>query len=459
MRTFQELTAVGENEAARMTFALEAVGEHKASGNYRIASDAEEYYARRNVTMSKYQKVIYNVLGNAVNDPYGANYKLTHGFFRRFVLQQTQFVLSNGVTFQKEDTKKKLGNNIDHRLSELAKKAMIDGVSFGFWNLDHLEVFGFADTERNPGFAPLYDEETGALMAGIRYWQPTEEVTRMTLYEADGYTEYIKKKDEDTKVMTEKRAYITSTVSTQAAGVESVTGRNYSRLPIIPMYANDLGASEIVGIRPAIDCYDFIKSGMANNVDETSAFYWTLNNTGGMDDMDLQKFVERMHILKAVSLDDGVEAKAHTIDVPVEANEKLLDRLRKDMYEDFMLMDTEQALSGNMTATAIRLAYQSQEDKCGDFEYYIRDFLSSLMDLVGVEDEPSFTWNRIANQTEETNMVMTCANLLGETLTLKKLPFLTPEEVQERLDEIEREAITRFEEPEEEEPEEEPENG
>lgn len=213
------------------------------------------------------------------------------------------------------------------------------------------------------------------------------------------------------------------------------------------MYANDLKTSEIVGIRSAIDCYDFIKSGMANNVDDASAFYWILQNTGGMDDVDLMKFVERMHTVKAAVVDsrDGQKpVEAHTIDVPVEANEKLLDRLRADLYEDFMLLDTEKALSGNMTATAIRLAYQPQDDKCGGFEYCIRDFISSLLELIGVEDEPSFKWNRIANQSEETQMVISAAAYMDTETMLNHLPWLTPEEVTACLERMEAESAARM---------------
>ena len=44
---------------------------------------------------------------------------------------------------------------------------------------------------------PLYDEENGALRAGIRYWQVDEtKPLRLTLYEEDGFTEYIKRKDD-----------------------------------------------------------------------------------------------------------------------------------------------------------------------------------------------------------------------------------------------------------------------
>ena len=75
-------------------------------------------------------------------------------------------------------------------IQKAAKKALVDGVSFCFWNYDHLEVFGLADTSKEPGFVPLYDEDNGSLRAGIRYWSSaTKETNRYTLYELDGYTE------------------------------------------------------------------------------------------------------------------------------------------------------------------------------------------------------------------------------------------------------------------------------
>ena len=447
MKTYQDLEKVlaAGNQRELFSFVDAAVTDHMGSPEYKVASAAEEYYRKRNVTMERYRKVLYNTLGQAMPDLFSPNYKLTHGFFRRFVIQQTQYVLSNGITFEKKETEGKLGKDFDNRITELAKKAMVGGVSYGFWNHDHLEVFGFADTAKDPGFVPLPDESSGCLRAGIRYWRVSEGVARRTLYEEDGYTELIKRKGEDMQILREKRPYKQIVKSTEAGGEEEVIGENYPGFPIIPMYANDIRESELVGLRPSIDCYDFIKSGMANNVDEASAFYWTLKNTGGMDDdADLMKFVERMKVLKAMVLEDGVEATAHTLDVPVEANEKLLDRLRRDLYEDAMLVDVERATEGDITATGIRFTYQPQDDKCGDFEYQIRDFIDSLFTLIGIEDNPSFKWNRIANQMEETQMVMLAATELGPELTLKKLPFLTPEEVEARLQEMAAEDAARL---------------
>ena len=84
------------------------------------------------------------------------------------------------------------------------------------------------------------------------------------------------------------------------------------------------------------------------------------------------------------------------------------------------------------------------DDKCGDFEYCLIDAIQGVLTLAGIDDEPSFKWNRIANQTEETNMVMTASTVLGDEWTLKKLPFLTPEEVEEIMKEKGNTDMNRF---------------
>lgn len=449
MKTYQNLAAISEDEGKVKKFVFDVITEHKTSAAYKVASVAEKYYARKNVTIMAFQKMLYNMKGQAVPDMWSANYKLRTHFFRRFVTQQVQYVLSNGVTFQKKDTKDKLGKKFDTQIQKAAKKAMVDHVSFLFWNLDHVEVFCFADTPTDPGFVPLYDEDTGALRAGVRYWHVDEKTTRATLYEENGYTEYVKKKG-DISVVAEKRSYKKTVISTKADGVSGELNENYAAFPIVPMYANDLHESELEGHRESIDCYDYIKSGLANDIDDTSGFYWVLKNSGGMDDVDIAKFIERMHTVRGAALEDEAsEATPHTLDVPTEAREKMLEILKADLYEDFQIINVEALSASAKTATEIRAAYQPMDDKCGDFEYFLIDAIQSVLALAGVDDEPSFKWNRIANQTEETNMVMSAAAILGDELTLKKLPFLTPEEVEDRLRDMGDAAMNRYTNPQE----------
>lgn len=435
MKTYQDFMEVMSNDSAKGKFCRTAVDEFRASTEYAQALDGERYYAKHNTTIEKFQKMLYTVSGAQVPDIFSADYRLKTLFFRRLVIQQTQYLLGNGAVFKKSDTKNKLGKKFDNRLQKAAKKAMAGGRAFAFWNMDHVEVFGYADTKNDAGFCPLYDEETGELGAGIRFWFREVGdviVCRMTLYEVDGVTEYKQQNEGDVLVHKDKTAYVTRRTKTAIGGVESEEGMNYTKLPIFTLYANDTHESELVGIKESIDCYDFIKSGLANDIDDTSGFYWILKNTGGMDDASLAEFIQRMKTVKAQVVDgnQGVEVESHTLDIPTQARDRMLEILRADIYEDFQALDVKSLSAANKTTQEIQAAYQSQDDKCDDFEYCIIEFIQQLLEFLGIDDEPTFVRNKVINQAEQTNMVLAAANYLTEELVIKHLPFLTPEEAE-----------------------------
>lgn len=460
MRTYQDLLNVGENDTARGEFCRSAINDFMGSKKYQEAVMGESYYARHNITIEKYEKFLYTVTGRKVRDYFGADHRLKTTFFRRLTVRQVQYVLGNGLTLQDPKNKEKLGKNFDFQLQLAAKRAMAAGRAFGFWNYDHLEVFGYADTPTSAGFCPLYDENDAKLKAGIRYWfkQVNKElVFRCTLYEADGFTEYRQKNSEPAEVVTPKQRYIKTIARTAAGGVESEIDDNYSDLPIVPLYANDLMQSELVGIRESIDCYDFVKSGLANDIDDSNGFYWLIKNAGGMEDTDLSKFIQRMKTVRAAVIDgDEVTAEAHTLDVPYQARQVMLDILRRDIYEDFQALDVSTLSASAKTTQEIKAAYQAQDDKCADFEYYILRFVDKILELAGIDDEPSLQWNKIINQTEQTNMVLQCANYLTDDMIIKLLPFLTPEQADEVISEKKAEEYDSFNNKDDEDTEEEP---
>ena len=422
MKTYNDLFELGENEAERQKFVLDAIREHERSNEYKNAVIAKDYAEGRNATIIQYQKILYTLTGQAVPDNYSANHKCASGFFRRFVTQETSYLLGNGVQFTEESTKEKLGANFDNVLYKLGKSALIQAVAFGFYNKDHIEVFDYTE------FVPLWNEETGGLEAGIRYWQlDKNKPLRATLYEIDGYTDYIKRKDEDISVLHEKRNYNEIVAISEADGEEIIAGENYSGFPIVPLWANSEKQSELVGRREQIDCYDLIKSGFANDLDDASMIYWTLQNAGGMDDIDLVKFVERMKTVKAavVGDEDGARAEAHTIDIPYRARERALNRLEKDLYKDFMALDVEIISAGNITATQIEAAYEPLNQKTDEFEMCVIDFISGILALAGIEDKPTFTRSQISNRSEKLqNLLQSAEYIDSDTITEQVLILL-----------------------------------
>lgn len=446
MKTYQDFLEVAEkSDRERMEFVLSAINNHKDSDLYKQAVIAKEYDAHRNVTIATFQKLLYTLNGKVIPDNYSPNYKLRSNFFANFITQETQYLLGNGVTLKKEENKAKLGAGFDTRLQDAAHDALVGGVSYGFWNLDHLEVFDVTE------FVPLLDEENGALRAGIRFWQVcTSKPLRATLFEPDGFTQYIRRSGEEMMILEPKRGYVAVEATSEIDGTELLAYQNYPGFPIIPMYGNRAKQSELVGQREAIDCYDLIKSGFANTVDDASVIYWTISNAGGMDEIDMARFKESMRRI-GVGLvdDDGAKAEAHTLTIPVEAREALLSRISDDLYRDFQMLDVTKLQGGQKTATEITAAYQSMDNKVDQFEYCVIDFLQALFKIVGIEDEPSFTRSKVTNQLEQTQMVLLAANYLDDETILNKLPWLTQEEVAEILKRKSVEEIDRsFETPE-----------
>lgn len=420
MKTFQDLQALGDNQGERIKFVLDAIREHKASADYLLAEDAETYGKGQNSTIMRYQKILYNFRGEAVKDLWSPNHKCASGFFKRFVTQQVSALLGNGVTFENKDTETRLGANFTKKLMDGAKKAIRQKVVYGFYNKDHIEIYDFLS------FVPLVDEEDGALKAGIRFWQIDDtKPLRATLFEMDGYTDYIQRHNEKMTVRNKKRAYIVKATGDQKDaedGTLEYEGRNYPTFPIIPLYANSEHQSEIVGIREQIDCYDLIKSGFANDVDEASAIYWTIQNAGGMDDVELAKFVERMRTVRAAAVeDDGAKAEAHTVDVPYEARVAALERLEKDLYKDAMALDVEQIAAGNVTATQIKAAYEPLNEKLDDFEGCVTEFIQGILSVAGIEDTPTYTRSLITNTTETIENIIAAAEYLSEDYITEKL--------------------------------------
>lgn len=444
IKTYQDLTSVGEVEQKRMDFVLEAIREHKQSEAYRIAKDAELYASGRNATIMNYQKLLYTLTGKAVPDNYSANHKCASGFFKRFVTQEAAYLLGNGITFEKDDTKEKLGKNIDSVLYKGAKSALVQAVSFGFYNKDHIEMYDLTE------FVPLYDEENGALMAGIRFWQIDDtKPLRATLFEVDGYTDYIKRKDEDMAVLNEKRTYIQIVKSSEADGEVIYDGQNYPSFPIVPLWANPEKQSELVGKREQIDCYDLIKSGFANDLDDASMIYWTITNAGGMSDIDLAKFLERMKIVKAAVVDGddgGTKAEAHTLDVPYQGREAYLSRLEKDLYKDSMALDTEQIAAGQVTATQIEAAYEPLNQKADEFELCIHEFINGILAVAGIEDTATFTRSQIVNRKEEIETLLTAGEYLdSEYITEKILTLLGDgDKAEDVLQKVQAEEVDRY---------------
>jgi hypothetical protein len=424
LKSYQDLQKANA-EGNTMEFVYSAIVDHKTSELYREAHDAYEYYKKRNPTIVNFQKLLYEVTGRVVPDNYSSNYKFRNAFFPKFIKQENAYLLGNGVTFNEDKTKDALGgDDFDSVLLKAGIASLWGAVSYGFYDNGKVTVFDALE------FAPLLDEETGALRAGVRFWQlDITKPLRATLYEEDGFTDYMWK-DGHAEILREKRPYILRVATSPVDGVEILDGRNYPTFPIVPLWGNEEHQSELVGLREKIDGYDLIQSGFANNVDDASIIYWTLQNAGGMDDIDMTNFVKRLREMHIAAVDEsGVTAEPHTPNLPTEARKAILSELKETLYSDAMAIDPTKIGGSGITNVAIKASYADLDLKCDGFEACVTDFIRGLLAIVEIEDSPTYKRNMIVNSQEETTQVLAAAQYLDDETVLRHLPFITPDEI------------------------------
>ena len=283
-------------------------------------------------------------------------------------------------------------------------------------------------------FVPLWDEETGALRAGIRFWQlDSDKMMTAILYEEDGYTKYRGQRHNgaslDFEMVEAKKAYKQNYTYSEMGGMEFVGNENYGSLPIVPLWGSRLKQSTLVGMRRSIDSYDLIRSGFANDLTDCAQIYWILSNCSGMTDAELARFRDRLKVQHiAVADTDNSGITPYSQEIPFQARQTYLDTIKAGIYEDFGGLDVHTIAAGS-TNDHIDAAYQPMDEEADDFEYQVIKFIQQILALMGIEDTPVFKRNRISNQMEQTNIVMLEAQYLDDETILQKLPNISVDEI------------------------------
>lgn len=410
----------------------------KNSEIYRTAKLADAYDHQKNDTIMTYVQRIFSLSGTKVEDFTASNNKIASNFFRRLNLQRNTYSLGNGVTFSKDGIKEKFGKQFDTRLIKAGYSALIHGVCFPFWN-DEMRVFEATE------FAPLYDEETGTLMAGVRFWQiDAKKPMYAVLYEKNGYTKFCKKESGFVEIQPLK-TYRYNAGYTPVDGVEIIDELNYSVLPIVPLWGSTLKQSTLIGLRSQIDSYDLIRSGFANDLTDVSQIYWIIENFGGMSDADLAQFRDRLKLNHIATADtsEGGKVTPYSQDIPFQARETYLASIRQSIYDDFGAFDVRGFSSGAKTATEIDAAYQPLDENADEFEAQIIEFMQKFGTIIGIDEEdciPIFKRNRISNATEAMQ-ALAMADWLDTETKIRHTPMITVDEQEDVLKRITQEAL------------------
>lgn len=395
IKTYQDYKNAATTAESQAAFLKNVIEEYQTSDMYRNAATAQAYYARKNESIVNRMTWLQKAGATNANVKF---FKMRNGFFSRMCKQTAGYLLGNGVTLD-ETVKSKLGVKFDIDFQLAGLQALIDGVNWCFWNVDRLNVF------RATEFAPLFDEFTGALMAGVRFWRigdaHDEKPLNVELFEDDGITRYQSQgRDGALQAVKTKRTYKVRK-RRDALGEAVMGAENYLRIPIFPLYANELRTSELTeGLREDIDAYDFISSDLNDGITQIEGIYAVIKNYGGHD---LRELLLELRQAKAMYAEENANADTsmQAIEIPHEAKSVALRLLEEKMYQDTMTLDIKSIRGGSLTNVAINVASTDFDLKVDLFEMQALDVIQNILALIGHENEAvTFKRRSLNNDTE-----------------------------------------------------------
>lgn len=218
----------------------------------------------------------------------------------------------------------------------------------------------------------------------------------------------------------------------------------WGEVPFIPFFNNESCTSDLDMVKDLIDSYDKVFSGFLNDLEDIQEIIFVLSGYGGED---LKTFLSDLKQAKAIKVDSTLDnqhpgVETLTINIPVEAREKMLTIARKAIFEQGQGIDPDPQNFGDSSGVALKFLYSLLELKSGLMETEFRLGFSRLVRLICRHrnipcDRVSQTWTRtsVTNDFELADIAAKSTGVISQRTILRRHPWVDdPEEEQKQLD-------------------------
>lgn len=227
-------------------------------------------------------------------------------------------------------------------------------------------------------------------------------------------------------------------------------------VPFFPFLNNNTNTGDLKNIKALIDTYCKVFSGFVNDLEDIQEVIFILTNYGGQN---LGEFLQDLKYYKTIKIDsNGQDDKSGvstlTIDLPVEAREKLLAITRKCIFEQGQGIDPDPENFGNSSGVALNFLYSLLELKAGlqetefrlGFGRFIRCVCRNLN--IPIRDDTILqTWTRtsVKNDLELSQIAQQSADTISDETIVTNHPWVDdPAKELERIKKQKEESIENF---------------
>lgn len=407
---------------------------------------AERYYRVQNDILN-IKKHCANEMANPLRS---ADNRLPHSFYKLLVNQKVAYMFTTAPTFDvKNDEQnaliiKCLGDAYTKCCKDLAVNASNAGIAWvHYWLEDGEFHWGVVPSaEVIPIWSPKLDHK---LLAVLRTYQDyNDDGNLYDVYEYWTETQCQAFKKLASQNIDEGLIPWSCFADFFEAGLsdaDNELNHDFGNVPFIPFCNNNLITSDLDDVKPLIDAYDKTYSGFMNDLEDVQEVIFVLTN---YQDEDLAKFVKNLKYFKAINTEnngssDATGVSTLTIEIPVEARNKMLELTRKSIFDMGQGIDPQQQGLDATSGEAMKFLYALLELKAGmmetefrlGFNKLVRAILKSKNQTV---DNITQTWARtsIRNDAELVDMCSKSSGIISRKTILKNHPFVENPEDEER---------------------------
>lgn len=410
------------------------------------AVTAERYYRNENDILSKEKAA-----GDEKNPLRNADNRVPHNFHGLLVNQKASYLFTAPPTFDigskgaNEQITDILGDCFAKVCKDLCINASNSGIAWiHYWINEKNEIeYGVVDSKQ---IRMVETQDLNKKISAVvrTYGKIQDDGKRLIVYEIWTDSECAAFSREESLTsgegLQEHQMFSTLMVDTGIKEQCNTFRHDYGRVPFIPFYNNNIKSSDLDNIKRQVDTYDLVYSGFVNDLEDIQEVIFVLS---GYEGTDLGEFLGKLKKYKTVKLDEDETGKPGlttlTINIPVEAREKLLAMTRKEIFEQGQGVDPQPESFGNASGEALKFMYALLELKAGlaetEFRLGFGEFIRAICDLRGIACKTIIqTWTRtsIKNDTEIAGICKDSVGTISNHTILKNHPLVDDADAEEK---------------------------
>lgn len=411
-----------------------------------------------------------------------SNAKMHKNFMRKLTRQKVNTLLGKpySISTDKEDYKKILEDEyfdkfMYRKIYNTAKEAIKEGIN---WLNAYYDENGKLQFRRVPGNQVKVfwsDREHTKIAQLIHYYEisiykgdSSQTVIYADYYSPSGVIHYVKEekgfvrdkerpkeegnfvlmKPQTTDIKNDKGEIVEKTYKLDENGriVFEPQEMVWDRIPWIPLKYNQEEKSLLKYIRSYQDNYEQLLSTMVDIIrDIPNAIKYFKGYSGA----DLEELTQKIAEYRAILIDPDGDIGTLETDFNGTAFGELLDRIRKDAYEDGAGVDIQSDKTGDKSGVGLKFLYSDLDLDLGELEQEMDVFFEWLLWFIDFdinmkhkkdynEEEVTFEFNKtnIVNEMERIQMINQSRDMIPDKILLPKHPFVEDvNEVEEAIEE------------------------